>query len=401
MTNAIEVPKNGVTDTWLKRIRCTGKREEFSDPSTSGLRIRLAANETQITFIWRARRNDKFVTHTIGYYPVTTLAQARTKLFELKALHKSGQLKSAKEVAAETQKSHITLGQAMSDWYMTIVLRRKRPEKVLQVIDAEIFGKRRDFSGKPLAHLKLTDVKKSDVISLINQTISRGSPEHAMTILGTLKQFFKWAEDTMDIVDPIHRLQRNTFGISSARKTDEHILDIVNGEPTEGIPEIKRFVSVIDSAPRMSIEIKVALKILILTGVRVGELLIAKKSHVTDSGWFIPAENTKTQTEWLVPISVETKALFDQLPDSMFGIARHTTVNRAITRLREIHDLPKFTTHSLRKTFRSHIAGMTDYETAEKCLNHSLGGISSRYDKSNRLKERRAVLEAWADRVLS
>ena len=399
MSEKITPPSKGITDTWLKRLRPTGKRVEFSDPSTPGLRVRLAPKQLLITFIWRVKIGGKISTHTLGHYPELSLADARLKLLQLKAQHRAGNLDSASDTKAKQKREDLLLSEAMDAWYDTIRSRRKRPEKVRQVIDAEIYGLRKDFTGNALGTKPLKEVTKKDVVGLVNSTICRGAAEHAMTILATLKQFFRWVEDTMDLPDPIHRLQRKTFGISTKRKSEEHILDIVNGEPVKALPEIKRFLLLLDESS-ISLKIKNALKILLLTGVRVNELLLTERKHLSVNSWFIPAENTKTNSEWIVPISAHAYELFLQLEGDLFKGTDRNAVNRALQRLRERHQLPKFTVHTLRKTFRSHIAEMTDFETAELCLNHSLGYIAAKYDKSTGLAKRRDVLKRWSQKIL-
>ena len=53
----------------------------------------------------------------------------------------------------------------------------------------------------------------------------------------------------------------------------------------------------------------------------------------------------------------------------------------------------RFTPHDLRSTARSHLAALgVDAIVAERCLNHSLGGLLAVYDKHDYLTERRERL---------
>ena len=50
----------------------------------------------------------------------------------------------------------------------------------------------------------------------------------------------------------------------------------------------------------------------------------------------------------------------------------------------------RFTPHDLRSTCRSHLGALgVDVLIAERCLNHSLGGLVAVYDKHDYLTERR------------
>ena len=56
----------------------------------------------------------------------------------------------------------------------------------------------------------------------------------------------------------------------------------------------------------------------------------------------------------------------------------------------------RFTPHDLRSTARSHLAALgVSVIVAERCLNHSLGGLMSIYDQHDYFDERRAALERW------
>ena len=58
----------------------------------------------------------------------------------------------------------------------------------------------------------------------------------------------------------------------------------------------------------------------------------------------------------------------------------------------------RFTPHDLRSTARSHLADLGVHViVAERCLNHSLGGLIAVYDHHDYMTERRAALELWVD----
>jgi integrase len=62
----------------------------------------------------------------------------------------------------------------------------------------------------------------------------------------------------------------------------------------------------------------------------------------------------------------------------------------------------RFTPHDLRSTARSHLAALgVNILVAERCLNHSLGGLIAIYDQHDYMTERRAALELWTDFILA
>ncbi len=426
MAKQIVSPKNGFTTTFLNKLKTQDKQFELIDHSSKGLRIRVSPSGTK-TFIWRyITKERKSKVYTLGYYvdkyakgdkktKNITLSDAREKLLTLKALHKSGNLLTAQEqrqIEEEKRiaenKLKITLGDKIEDFYKTLEATRRRPESARQLIDAEIRGKRKGFEGVVLGDLVLRDVTSQDVQELIYNTIRRGAPEHAMKLLALLKQFFSWCENGDHIVrSPIDKLNRKYFGVISNK--EEHIFDIApeeeGGEPIAGLPEIIDFFETLDKTPRLSIQIKNGLKILLLTGVRTGELLKAQKGAINDNNWFIPKNDTKTLEGWTVPLSDYVLALFKELENNSdcnyyMGSIDSKAMARAVNRLCKKHQWNKFTPHTLRKVFRTHIEfmGVTS-RVAEKCLNHSLGKIEGTYNKAKMLEKRREALVQWSAKI--
>ena len=203
--------------------------------------------------------------------------------------------------------------------------------------------------------------------------------------------------------------------------------------------EIRTVWRGLNLAPRLSVQIQIGLKILLLTGVRTGELLQAQWEHIDlDKGeWFIPKENSKTREPWTVPLVPSVIKLFEELqdiagespwvmasPTSATGHIDEKAPGHALKRLftlelkdprtgekKRLLDIPKCVPHDFRRTLRTHLDDlkMIDPETgylvsiaphiSEKCLNHSLGRIEKTYNRNTLLKQRRAALEAWADYV--
>jgi len=62
----------------------------------------------------------------------------------------------------------------------------------------------------------------------------------------------------------------------------------------------------------------------------------------------------------------------------------------------------QFSPHDLRSTARSHLAELgVSVVVAERCLNHSLGGLVGVYDQHDYIEERRRALELWAAKLAS
>ena len=59
-----------------------------------------------------------------------------------------------------------------------------------------------------------------------------------------------------------------------------------------------------------------------------------------------------------------------------------------------------FSPHDLRSTARSHLGALgVPVAIAERCLNHTLGGLIAVYDQHDYLVERRKALEQWSTKL--
>jgi integrase len=70
--------------------------------------------------------------------------------------------------------------------------------------------------------------------------------------------------------------------------------------------------------------------------------------------------------------------------------------NVALKRLKLL-DIEHFTVHDMRRTVRTHLAGLgVNRFVAERSLNHKLGNVEGIYDRHDCFAERATALGAWA-----
>jgi integrase len=151
-----------------------------------------------------------------------------------------------------------------------------------------------------------------------------------------------------------------------------------------------------------------ALRLLILTGVRSLPIRALTIDQIEGDVWIIPAElmkgiKGKTQP-FRVPLASEAlKVLELAKPMSrnglLFAATRGGTISDAtMSRLMERRGL-EARPHGFRSSLRVWISEQTDapFEVAEAVLSHSVGSAVSRaYQRSDFLEQRRLLLEKWS-----
>ena len=161
-----------------------------------------------------------------------------------------------------------------------------------------------------------------------------------------------------------------------------------------------------------SIAAKLALRMLILTATRSGEIRGAEWAEIDleNRAWIIPAERMKSARAHRIPLSDEAIKVLEQArilrdksglvfpspakPGNAMSDMTLTKVLRA-TGLAEAA-----TVHGFRSSFRDWCADTgKPREIAEAALAHVVGGVEGSYFRSDLFDRRRALMSQWADYI--
>lgn len=154
-----------------------------------------------------------------------------------------------------------------------------------------------------------------------------------------------------------------------------------------------------------------ALRLLILTGVRSGPLRFLHESQIKGDVWTIPGEAMKGRKDktpdFRVPLSEEAMLVIEQarrhardsylFPSAKRGVINDMTMARLMERAK-LDARP----HGFRSSLRDWIAEATDtpHDIAETTLGHIVGGAVERaYRRTDFLEQRRKLLARWAKHV--
>ena len=151
-----------------------------------------------------------------------------------------------------------------------------------------------------------------------------------------------------------------------------------------------------------------ALRLLILTGVRSRSVRFARIDEIDGGVWTVPAENMKARVgaakDFRVPLSIEAQRVIDLarpherggylFPSVRKGVISDATMSRLMER-RGLEARP----HGFRSSLRTWLAEETTapHEVAEAVLAHvSDSKVVRTYRQTDYLEQRRDLLERWA-----
>ena len=157
--------------------------------------------------------------------------------------------------------------------------------------------------------------------------------------------------------------------------------------------------------------VHLALKLLILTGVRSYAIRYAHVDQFDGKIWIVPAENMKGQlhqvSEFRVPLSSEAQEViaiakqFERDGYLFAGVRRGVISDASMSRLMERRGMPE-RPHGFRSSLRTWLAECTNAseEVAETVLAHTVGSkVVRAYRRTDHFEERAILMERWAQHV--
>ncbi|MGH8226980.1 MAG: tyrosine-type recombinase/integrase [Steroidobacteraceae bacterium] len=286
---------------------------------------------------------------------------------------------------------------------------RKRPEAAEALLKANLTDATLD--GEVVGQMKAQDLTRRQLVRLLDAIVDRGAPVSANRVHALLVQMFNWAA------------ARDFLGASPMAGIERPGGDETPRDRVLTADEIRTFWTKLDTAEMAELT-RLALKLLLVTGQRRGELTFAKWSHLdlNQKLWTIPVSLLKSAHSrrdapqpHLVPLSPlaidvlkELQALTGEseyvLPAYASKKAKKSyterVLSRAVRQNAKHFDIPHFTPHDLRRTAASFMTKLGIPRLhVEKVLNHSTGEIAEVYDRHDYLPEKRAALERWGEHL--
>jgi integrase len=243
--------------------------------------------------------------------------------------------------------------------------------------------------------LQAADIARSDVKTMMARITA---PIVANQTLAAASAIFAWAirEEILKI-NPCQLVERNDT------KARERVLSD---------SEIPKFWVAFDGAGLLQ---STALKLILLTGQRPGEVAHMRCEHIVDGWWEMPGEpapaldwpGTKNGESHRVWLSEPVQALLANMPETglVFAGARDSAVAKLDAAMRAICKAlgaERATPHDLRRTFSTKVTGLRFGKDAmNRVTNHKEGGIASVYDRHGYADENKQIMEAVAVRIMA
>ena len=412
------------TDTMIRKLKPDEKKYVLGEGN--GFRLRVMPSGVK-TWLYVYDFEGKQKQRNLGQYPEISLAVARVKFEADRKLLKNGTDPGEVE---RLKKEERTKAPTVSDLCGEYIKKhakkvKKSWEEDQRALDVEVitqWGKR-----------KAADIKKRDVVLLLEGIIERGSPVMANRVRALLSKMFNFAVDR-DIIEASPCTGIKPLAKETPR--DRHLTEA----------EIQIFWNRLNDEDLILTEdLARALKLILTTAQRPGEVTGMHSREIDGQWWTIPAERSKNGKAHRVfltglalqligekkgyifespkededgkPKPIDEKGLSRALRRNIKGqVYREDPAKRrngkeyvrAPYKSKELPEDPNrigvdhFTPHDLRRTAATFMAeGGILEEIVDRVLNHSRRGVTWTYNRYPYEKEIQSALEAWEHKLIA
>lgn len=383
-----------LTDPATKAAKPGEKPYKLAD--AGGLYLEVFPNGSRY---WRLkyRHAGKEKRLALGVYPAVTLAEARKKAAAAKKLLEAGEDPAATMTKREKKraarlKTENSFEAVAREWWA----HKKghwtpdHADRILGSLEADAFP--------ALGHRPIAEITPPEVLDVVRTVERRGALDVASRIQQRIKAVFRYAIQTgRASYNPSAELA----GVLMTRKVQHR-----EALSREALPD---FVKKLEGYPGTP-EVKQALKLLMLTFVRPGELRGARweEFDLDAKVWRIPGERMKMKSPHLVPLSRQALDVLETLRPLTGRYAlvfpgandrerpiSENTLNDAIRKRLGF----AATSHGFRATASTILneAGFRP-DAIERQLAHvERNKVRAAYHRSEYLEDRARMMQAWAD----
>lgn len=388
------------TDKFIVNLKSDAK--EYWVREGQGFCIRVyPSGEKAWYYIYTFDGRKRFMRLGDGGYPDVSLANAREKFDIAKVKVKNGVDPLAEQDSAKLERTRTPFVADFVDEYINRYAKEhnrgwKEIERALKAEIVSRWGKR-----------KITDIKRRDLVLILDEIADRGAPIMANRVLAYSRKMFSYAvkRDVLE-ANPFMGMDR-----PSKEAGRERVLSTA---------EIKNLWANLETA-KMSDSIRRALKLILVTAQRPGEVIGVHRGEIEGRWWTIPAgrsKNKQAHRVFLTPLALELIGgkegyIFESPanPGKAYEVRTmthdikanlpHTPESKVEDKLKVAH----FTPHDLRRTTATCMAEMgIPGDILDRVQNHitkQKQGVGHIYNRYSYDKEKQQALESWERKLLS
>ena len=376
-----------LSDVKVRKLKKPGR---YTDGETLYLKVSPSGNKSWIQrLIIRGRRHDL----GLGRYPLVSLADAREKARENRALARSSGDPMAVKREEKLLKSLPTF-EELARQHIAENLRSWRNVKHR----AQWLSTLRTYAFPTIGSLKVKEITRIHVKKVLDP-IWTSKPETARRVRQRIRS-------VMDRAVALEYIDYNPSGdaINGALAKQRRIRNHHRALPYGDLPEALQSVRESTAGP----SVKLAFETLALTACRSGEVRGMNWDEVDleEATWTVPGERMKAGRLHRVPLSHRAMAILEEARDLgdgsgiVFPAPRDGGVlsNMAFTQPLRRLELD-FVPHGLRSSFRDWAAEQTNapHAVVERALAHTVGNATeAAYFRSDLYELRRELMDKWS-----
>jgi len=381
-----------LTELAIKNLKPKEKIYRVADSGGLCLEVSPAGGKL---WRWRYYYQNKAQMLALGKYPAITLAEARKKRDEARDLLEAGKHPTREKKIKKLRKAHEgenTFEKMARRWLEMKGegLNEKYAKQCLTRLELHVFP--------VIGALPLTEITIPDVVEVVEAIGKRGTVETAKRMKQLIAQVFRYsAQRGLCIHNPAADLR------DILPSTEEKHHACVH--PSE-LPDLLAKIEA-----RGNDFTKYAIKLMMLTFVRTGELIAAPWSEINwdKEEWHIPKERMKMNRPHVVPLSRQALALLTELQaitgnkqhifHSPASKSNHISNGTVLMGLRRMGYKNKMTGHGFR-SLASTILNEKSYspDVIERQLAHEDDDkIRGAYNRAEYLLERKKMMQEYAD----
>ena len=400
----------GITDKEIRALILKAQREGCAMTQADGIIPGLTMTVSKTggaSWVLRYYSSGKRKEVTIGKFPVWGAADARKKAAELRR-----DVDQGVDVANEKRSSKLTKSQAwtvsdLADSYF----QKAAAELALHTLKQRKSTFNR-FVNPLIGSLLASSITPAHVVEVVRKSLSGGRSLPRLVLIIITQLFHHAVANAICAANPCRDVKEAAV-VGKQEPARKRVGLTAN--------ELAAFLPALMEIPR---QYELALRLILLTGVRVGTLTEAKISEFDLDArcWCIPHERRKnrkhTEGPFVIPLPLDAVDWVKELikladgneyllpvearrhSDNRNPMSKRTTIGDWLDRARQRSDTPwrRITPHDLRSTCKSWLSELrVDYETRQRYLDHALDGMDAIYDKADYVDRRRIVAQQWLD----